>query len=653
MPLTMTTVTGPVYLPNGATPFGGRVSFELSSWDVEEAEGLVITGPVYVPIDANGQFSVNLFTTTAGSESVTYRMFVIWEDSTLSQSYVNNIYVSAPTPHYTKKYIGSFALSGPGPYRLSELNIVSELNNSSFDAYLEMKTFADRIDLGALDEAVSSAASDRIQTGLDVLTTAQNMANATDAMDRAEIAKNGAEQFSINAATHADEAAASATSAAGSATAAALYATAYFKDVAELIANTTAWAAGTILNTREEGFAYEVAPSGASNHNLTTAGGVKLYRITSRLQVRPGESIVLSGNGDNGTPLTLKSGAMYFNGTSNVPDVPITGLFNVQDENGVIHLAMWPDLQGDGDYDADWWYNGNAYHNVMAGFEMIFGSAVTPNGPSDGNRGRIRFGCTGNFAGRGTTNVNVIQSGVDYNGNTINHLAIGPYKSGNFWTYWDAATGNVGIGTSNPGAKLHLKGPATAGANTVLRVQNGNNDGSTILGFADIDDNYIGGVVYDHAVDDMSFYVNNSTRGTINSSGDFGIGTSTPIARLHVAGSSVTTGVVYSNQPAPTSKSAAATLTIAELLTGIIQYTGAAANLTLPTGTAIEGGVPATFPVNMSFDFSVINTGSGAATIATNTGLTLVGAMAVAAGSSGLFRARKTATNTFTVYRIS
>jgi hypothetical protein len=33
--------------------------------------------------------------------------------------------------------------------------------------------------------------------------------------------------------------------------------------------------------------------------------------------------------------------------------------------------------------------------------------------------------------------------------------------------------------------------------------------------------------------------------------------------------------------------------------------------------------------------------------------LTLTGAMTVAAGSSGRFRVRKTATNTYTVYRIS
>lgn len=111
-------------------------------------------------------------------------------------------------------------------------------------------------------------------------------------------------------------------------------------------------------------------------------------------------------------------------------------------------------------------------------------------------------------------------------------------------------------------------------------------------------------------------------------------------------------GTRYMQQGAQTTKSAAATLTIAELLTGIIQYTGGSATLTLPTGTLIEGGVMAGLPVNTAFEFIVINTGSGPATLATATGLTLVGSMVVTNGTSAAFRVRKTATNTYTVYRV-
>jgi hypothetical protein len=160
---------------------------------------------------------------------------------------------------------------------------------------------------------------------------------------------------------------------------------------------------------------------------------------------------------------------------------------------------------------------------------------------------------------------------------------------------------------------------------------------------------------------DIAFYNTDSSSATevvnermrITSTGNVGIGTTAPVTPLHVAGATMTTGVIYRNQPAQTSKAAAATLTIAELLTGIIQVTASSVALTLPTGTNIEGGVPANFPTNMSFDFSVINTStSGAATLGTATGLTLVGRMAVDNATSGMFRVRKTGTNTFTVYRI-
>jgi hypothetical protein len=110
--------------------------------------------------------------------------------------------------------------------------------------------------------------------------------------------------------------------------------------------------------------------------------------------------------------------------------------------------------------------------------------------------------------------------------------------------------------------------------------------------------------------------------------------------------------VIAYNQPTPTSKSAAATLTITELKTGIVEYTGAAATLTLPTGTLMEGGFVGIY-TNMAFEWSVINTGAGICTIGAGTAHTIVGSAAVAIGASARFVSRRTAANTFVSYRLS
>lgn len=110
-------------------------------------------------------------------------------------------------------------------------------------------------------------------------------------------------------------------------------------------------------------------------------------------------------------------------------------------------------------------------------------------------------------------------------------------------------------------------------------------------------------------------------------------------------------GLIMPAQVAPTSKGAAATLTGAELITGLLQYTGAADTVTLPTGTNIEGALTWTAN-NVSLDWYVINTGSGTCTIGAN-GNTTVGTLTVTNGTSGHFRIRRTAANTFTVYRMA
>ena len=111
--------------------------------------------------------------------------------------------------------------------------------------------------------------------------------------------------------------------------------------------------------------------------------------------------------------------------------------------------------------------------------------------------------------------------------------------------------------------------------------------------------------------------------------------------------------VQLTTQQTPVAKTAAATLTAAELATGIITYTGAAVALTLPLGTDMDAAFPS-MKVNSCFDFYIINIGAtNAATVTANTGVTLVGTAAVSAATSCNWRVRKTADATYVAYRIA
>ena len=111
--------------------------------------------------------------------------------------------------------------------------------------------------------------------------------------------------------------------------------------------------------------------------------------------------------------------------------------------------------------------------------------------------------------------------------------------------------------------------------------------------------------------------------------------------------------IIMGTQVAPTAKTAAATLTPAELATEIITYTGAAVALTLPLGTDLDNAF-SSMKVNSSFDFSIINIGgTNAATVTANTGCTIVGVAAVSANTSATWSARKTGDATYVFYRVA
>ena len=135
---------------------------------------------------------------------------------------------------------------------------------------------------------------------------------------------------------------------------------------------------------------------------------------------------------------------------------------------------------------------------------------------------------------------------------------IGSYNSNNFqikdgssasgaerFTIQDG-TGNIGIGTTSPAVKLdvvHTNVSVSPGTNDIavfrktgegyLKVLS-NNSGVGGIAFGDTDDNFIGAVRYDHSENALEFFVNNSEKVRVDSSGRLGIGTTSPTAPLHI-----------------------------------------------------------------------------------------------------------------------
>jgi hypothetical protein len=111
--------------------------------------------------------------------------------------------------------------------------------------------------------------------------------------------------------------------------------------------------------------------------------------------------------------------------------------------------------------------------------------------------------------------------------------------------------------------------------------------------------------------------------------------------------------IVMGTQAAPIAKTAAATLTTADLANGIITYNGAVANLTTPTGVEIDAAF-SSMKVNSCFDIFINNIGStNTVTLAGGTGVTLNGVGTVVAGAACNFRARKSGDGTYVFNRIA
>jgi hypothetical protein len=111
-------------------------------------------------------------------------------------------------------------------------------------------------------------------------------------------------------------------------------------------------------------------------------------------------------------------------------------------------------------------------------------------------------------------------------------------------------------------------------------------------------------------------------------------------------------GATMPYAPAPEVLTINGTLTNAIIQKQIINTTGSMTSVGMPLGTTLETLAPWA-ATNIGYDFYVINTASGTVTFNGSTGVTTLGSLTVATGTSAQFRIRRTAASTFVLYRLS
>lgn len=194
--------------------------------------------------------------------------------------------------------------------------------------------------------------------------------------------------------------------------------------------------------------------------------------------------------------------------------------------------------------------------------------------------------------------------------------------------------GNIGVGTSVPDTLLQVGAgvfttvvdsyPLCVTRNSISGVQilGANNQSSRVM-FGDTDNGEIGGMVYSHAFDSLTFFINGGSRLFIANDGKSGLSTDVPKSQLDIVGN-LTVGATYGGvNAAPTSgaiiEGRVGIGTNSPNANSILDLVSTTLGFKLPTMTSAQKGAIANTAGLMVFDTDLgkacVNNGAGWQTI--------------------------------------
>ena len=257
--------------------------------------------------------------------------------------------------------------------------------------------------------------------------------------------------------------------------------------------------------------------------------GIQFYdstTLTSKWKIyKPTTSSDLSFKDDNNTiRVTYKNNGRVGIGTTNpTRTLDLTSSGQITFGDNVTN--SWSSYRG------IYWHSGDGYGIYRTGGEwsgdyaqlkISFRTGIILD-PSGGENNKSHVGVVGGMA-------------VGQNYYSENS---GPIASAASWNNGMIVEGNVGIGTTSPGTKLHIN---TSGESNYLRVS-AESSYQTALQFYDTTNSNSKWIIYKPgSSSDLRFYANSTSHVTFKNNGLVGIGTTSPGTKLHVDGKLCITG---------------------------------------------------------------------------------------------------------------